>query len=406
MKLPSQSLGFALLAVGLVSSMAAFPTAAARTYTATSLGSLGGGSYGAAINNRGQVTGWSYTSGNVEIHAFLSSDGRMTDLGSLGGFAYGHGVNNLGQVTGTDFKDPQSAQPLTRAFLFSNGSMIDLSPVLGGGSYSVGNSINDRGQIVGVYAKGRAFLYDGGAVTDLGTLGGPESEGRGINSLGQVTGRADTLVQSHAYLYSAGRMTDLATLATGSYSVGNAINDNGQVTGMSDTLSLPPQPIIPPNNASHAFVYSAGVMSDLGTLGGTYSEGRGINLQGQVVGRSESSVLDFAATHAFIYADGAIQDLNALVESGLGGATLSEAVGINDTGQIVANGCVNDAVTNCRAFRLDPIAAPSGSGGGGGCAFIFGAPGGPIDPTLPGLLILALASAYASRVRSKLQESV
>ena len=400
MNLATQLTRITVIAVGLVTTVSA---AAAASYNATPLGSFGRGSSGAAISNRGQVTGWSYTSDNLETHPFLYADGKMTDLGTLGGaVSEGNGVNLLGQVTGTDRKDPRSAQSLTRAFLYSNGAMTDLNPLLGGGSYSTASAINDSGQITGVNASGRAFLYAGGVVNDLGTLGGPQSEGRGVNNLGQITGRADTAaVYSHAFIYSSGRMVDLGTLALGSLSVGNAINDNGQVTGMSDTLSLPAQPIRPPNNASHAFIYAAGKMSDLGTLGGIYSEGLGINAQGQVVGRSEASTHDFAATHAFIYTNGAMQDLNAIVASGLGGAVLTEARGINDSGQIIANGCVNDAAT-CQAFLLDPVAEPSGDGGGGGgCAAISASPGGPIDPTLPVMLMLALAWACASPVRAK-----
>ena len=387
-----------VIAVGLVTSVAA---ASAASYNALPLGSFGRGSSGAAISNRGQVTGWSYTSDGLETHPFLYSDGKIIDLGTLGGaVSEGNGVNILGQVTGTDFKDPRSGQSLTRAFLYTNGAMTDLSPLLGGSSYSTGSAINDSGQITGVNASGHAFLYSGGSVNDLGTLGGPQSEGRGINNLGQITGRADTTVNSHAFIYSSGKMVDLGTLALGSLSVGNAINDNGQVTGVSDTLSLPPQPIRPPNNASHAFIYAAGKMSDLGTLGRTYSEGLGINAQGQVVGRSETSTHDFAATHAFIYADGAMQDLNALVTSGLGGAVLTEARGINDSGQIIANGCVDDAA-NCQAFLLDPVAPSGDGGGGGGCAAISATPGGPIDPTLPVLLLLALAWGCVSTVQAR-----
>ena len=53
-------------------------------------------------------------------------------------------------------------------------------------------------------------------------------------------------------------VTDLGSLGGGS-SVGLDINNSGQVTGYS-TL---------PSGATHAFLYSGGVMTDLGTLGGT-----------------------------------------------------------------------------------------------------------------------------------------
>jgi probable HAF family extracellular repeat protein len=97
----------------------------------------------------------------------------------------------------------------------------------------------------------------------------------------------------------------------------------------------------------------------LGTSGDLNSAGKGINTAGQVVGYSE--LLPSSETHAFLYMEGAMYDLNAFVLSGLDGATLTEAVAINDRGQIAANYCFPVAITDteCNAFRLDPIAAPT-----------------------------------------------
>ena len=55
-------------------------------------------------------------------------------------------------------------------------------------------------------------------------------------------------------------VTDLGTLG-GDSSDGYAINDSGQVAGFSDTSA----------DEFHAFLYSDGVMQDLGTLGGPFS---------------------------------------------------------------------------------------------------------------------------------------
>ena len=68
-------------------------------------------------------------------------------------------------------------------------------------------------------------------------------------------------------------MLDLGTLG-GTVSEGVAINDSGQVTGSADTADA----------VTHAFLWDGTTMLDLGTLGGTNSVGDAINASGQVTG--------------------------------------------------------------------------------------------------------------------------
>src|SRR3989442_1451639 len=78
-------------------------------------------------------------------------------------------------------------------------------------------------------------------VTDLGTLGGTESFGSGLSAGGQVAGASYTTGDSptHAFLWkpstpngTSGSMYDLGTLG-GTESNGISINTNGQVAGSS-----------------------------------------------------------------------------------------------------------------------------------------------------------------------------
>src|SRR2546427_297647 len=134
------------------------------------------------------------------------------------------------------------------------------------------------------------------------------------NGLGQVVGDTTTASGAeHAVLWQNGAMTDLGTLG-GGFSVAEGTNRSGAVVGLSTTSS----------QTTHAFLWQNGVMTDLGTLGGTASIAYGINNLGQVVGVSITST---GAFHAFLWQNGAMTDLGTLP-----GAALSPASGSNDHG--------------------------------------------------------------------------
>ena len=200
-------------------------------------GTLGGAnSFGLGINASGQMVGQANNAAG-QYRGFIYSAGEMRDIGTLGGdFALAAGINNAGQVVGESSIDNEPI-PTVNAFIHENGAMRSLGTL--GGRQSSAAAINESGQVTGyAYTEGsveHAFLYLDGMMIDLGTLGGGRSYGYGINALGQVVGSSglEGDFDTHAFLYSGGAMTDLNSLIDPSsgwvlYDA-RGINDLGQI---------------------------------------------------------------------------------------------------------------------------------------------------------------------------------
>jgi probable HAF family extracellular repeat protein len=287
-----------------------------------------------AINNVGQVVGYSSLSGSGD-QAFLYSNGVLTGISGTPGvqFARALGINNDGDIVGWGSTN--------QALLFSGGVTQDLGPVVGG-AVSQARGINDSGLITGIAVNGpvntRAFIYDpaNGTITNILPPYQSVTYPLAINNQGQVVGYSGVT----PFLYSHGTITYLPSFG-GNQGSANGINNLGQVVGYSDIAS---------GNGSdaHAFLYSNGVMTDLTPLGQTSSSANGINDSGWIVGEINGG--------AFLDVNGVLSSLASLTTNS-DGWILNDATAINDRGQIVGWGTYSDGQQ--RAFLLTAVPEPS-----------------------------------------------
>ena len=326
--------------------------AAAQQYTVTDLGALSGDSVSTAyaLNNSGEAAGTSSTpSGAI---ATLFNAGKATSVNTLAAdVSVATAINGSGEIVGYNFFysnpnfDPQ-------AFLYSNGGMKNINSASVFPSGTEASAINNSGQVVGTgylsSSEFHAFLYTGGKMTDLGPAGSYQASAAAINNSGQIVGSYYfTSGAAGAFLYSNGKMTKLPVPAGSSAVSAFAINDNGEIAGALYFSSGAP---------AHAARYSNGVWTDLGAIAGAASSlAKGVNLAGQVVG-----IAYFAPTQyhppkpgkhvPFIYSNGGVVDLNTMIAPGP--FTLTDAVAINDSGQILCD--ATNSSGNEHAVLLTP----------------------------------------------------
>jgi probable HAF family extracellular repeat protein len=374
----------ALFGVGL---RTAEPQTTPTYYKVQDLGTLGGDySHALDVNDSGQVVGYGRTSigGYIVPRAFIydSATQKMLDLGDLGGnyATYANGINDSGKVVGSS----HTSAGEQHAFIYDSATqkmqdLNDLIPANSGGTISSASDFNNKGQIAASYFKPFDFTsvdyyvcnyqapvsgFDNAAVLtpateatpatyevrNLGTLGGDYSHALDINDSGKVVGYGQTgTCGEHAFIYDSAtqEMLDLGTLG-GDYWVATGINDPGQVAG----YGL--------HNGSHAFIYDSATqkMQDLGDLeGGNKSEAMGINDSGQVVGRSYEGASSFitGGGRAFLYdSTNGMQNLNDLIPSD-SGWTIYVASAINSNGQIAATGYKEGVGTH--ALLLTPTSS-------------------------------------------------
>ena len=299
-----------LVSTSLIVGLMSTATGARAQAVVTEIGSLGGGEGMAfGVNDAGQIVGFSGKA-SAEPRAFLWQDGIMSDL--LGMSSVAQAINQNGDVVGY-----YPVSGTDHGFLWQRGSLVDLG-------IRRARALNERGDVVGeVFVSGltHPVLWTDVSVTDLGLLPGTtECWATAINNRRQIVGSCLTGgvgSPRRAFLWDAGQMQDIGTLG-GDFAEARSINDRGQIVGSSTATTIPGLAYY------RAFLWERGIMWDLGTLGGAYSSATAITASSAVVG--ESTLLN-GLSHGFLL----VRDMTDLGPTG----DYSYAAAANNHGAVV-----------------------------------------------------------------------
>jgi probable HAF family extracellular repeat protein len=239
------------------------------------------------------------------------------------------GLNDTG-----DFVGSANTATAMRAFIGTPAGVVKELPPLPGDTASSGHAVNRLRQVVG-FSSGaggqRAVIWDANGTPKALPVTPAMSSGRatGINARGDVSGVVRVAGVQRPVLWQLGQAANELVLLAGHVTgeVG-AINARGDAVGYSAPVSGARRATLWPSGS--------GLVVDLGTLpGGDFSQAFGSNDAGDVVGSSTTESVE--GSRAFLWTrSGGMQDLNALIPPS--SFLLTKAVGINNSGMIVATG--------------------------------------------------------------------
>ena len=317
------------------------------TYEVQPLSSLGGtNSRGNGVNDAGLVTGFSNLTGNMARRASVWFHDQVFQLDPLGGTNSSvawSGKNNSGLVVGIT----QTSQLQTRTDGWSCRAFFP-------------GPDNTKYTCVG-------FVWEGGRMTALPTLGGANGFATSANSQRQVVGWAETTVPDttctdpsqpgfSAVLWDLNRQMTmpLPPYPNDSAGAATAISDRGHVVGISGDCDQS----VGRRTARHAVLWKNGTVKDLGNLGAdTWNTPTAITKDGDIIvgfANAPGADPDEPSFRAWLWTERDdiacsklpgthICDLGTLEPGGT-----AEAWGVNDRGQVVGTSC--SPTGDCRAF--------------------------------------------------------
>ena len=257
---------------------------------------------------------------------------KAIDLGTLGGtYSRAYGINNSGDIVGVS----RPGVGVERATYWQHISPTTWSirqlSAAPGETQSGAAGINDAGVMAGwTYGPAADGSIQGDPVRWLSQASAPENlgsqgwEAGAINLAGQILGSMTVDGATHAFLWENGVITDLGHLG-GGQSQAFGINSSGDAVGYSRVTPYP-------GGRTRAVVWKAGVIKELPMLPGGTGDAmaRRINDAGVIVGQSPNAA---GETHAVRWLPSPGEPSGYRIEDlGLG---FSVARAINNNGEIV-----------------------------------------------------------------------
>ena len=247
---------------------------------------------------------------------------RVTIVGPVNSQPYD--INQAGVVVGTY---PYGRG--TRGFLNRGGGVVGIGAVTLASSLA----INDKEQVLGNWTtssgQSRGFIYYRGTRRDIGTIPGRATTYTDINNAGYITAIGSSTEPStgpRSFLRAPnGKFIDIGNLPfENPITRALALNNRNQITGESGPFLLPDIPF-------HGFIWTRGVMRDIGTLGYEPVGGQDINDRGQVTGYAALPE-GFRDQVAILYSHGRLIDIDGRPATE---DRYSQGDGINNHGHVV-----------------------------------------------------------------------